>query len=271
MSGNRRSRTFALVNRDRNLHSVKTSRRLKTPRYRTLAALGDEPGMEGDIILDRSTMQFCFHNGITWICLTTVTLTDDPGCDASLIIDGTGPDLAIKGLVEGTGISLSNDGSCVTIATEGLHTYSCASGNVVAVEDILIPAGSSGAIPIAERDVVASAVSLLPTFSGGDMTLPAGVWKISYHVVVTWFGGGVVGGVQTISIENNASSPPTTIEEVTIETAISGSYILICDACQYGGGVISLTATNVAGSPGDVTIAIQQPRCIISVQLIGTV
>ncbi len=115
------------VNRDRVFHHVRNTDVLKIPAYRNLAGVGDEPGMEGDIILDRSTMQFCFHNGVTWICLTTVTLTDGD-CDASLIIDGIGPFLEIRGLSEGPGIVLTEGASCVTIATDITLSDACGTG-----------------------------------------------------------------------------------------------------------------------------------------------
>lgn len=49
-------------------HTITTDAE-KIPRYTNLAAVGDEPGMEGDIILDRETKQFCFHTGEEWKCL----------------------------------------------------------------------------------------------------------------------------------------------------------------------------------------------------------
>ncbi len=116
------------VNRDRVFHHVRNTDVLKIPSYRNLAGVGDEPGMEGDIILDRSTLQFCFHNGITWVCLTTVILSDACGAGVSLVADGIGPFLSIKGLVEGEGIVLTDDGSCVTIDTAITLSDACGTG-----------------------------------------------------------------------------------------------------------------------------------------------
>ena len=75
-NGNRKGKTFTLVNRERNLHTVKTTTRLKTPHYRTLAAVGGstgEPGQETEVILNRGDRVFYGHNGNMWVPLSTVS------------------------------------------------------------------------------------------------------------------------------------------------------------------------------------------------------
>lgn len=60
----------------------------KIPRYTDLTSVGDEPGMEGDIILDRSTKQFCFHTGEMWVCTGDVGPTGPQGPQGAVGIQG---------------------------------------------------------------------------------------------------------------------------------------------------------------------------------------
>ena len=86
---------------------------LKIPQYKRIGtgpgSIGDEPGMEGDVILDRSTRQFCYHDGRRWRCFSSggddVTLSN-AGSGNSLVFDGIGPDLSILSLTSATGIQL---------------------------------------------------------------------------------------------------------------------------------------------------------------------
>jgi len=55
--------------RDKIYSNVKTTNVSKIPKWRSLAQVGDKSGMQGDIILDKSTRLFCYHNGLRWICL----------------------------------------------------------------------------------------------------------------------------------------------------------------------------------------------------------
>ena len=70
MSGNRKSNTFSSIKRDVNYHSLKTMRQLKTPRYPSLSSVGDQPGHEADIILNRSNRIFYGHTGNEWTPLS---------------------------------------------------------------------------------------------------------------------------------------------------------------------------------------------------------
>jgi hypothetical protein len=56
--------------KDRNYHHVNHTVVDKIPRWSSLAAVGNEPGMEGDIIIDRSQQLFCFHDGKVECCPT---------------------------------------------------------------------------------------------------------------------------------------------------------------------------------------------------------
>ncbi len=127
----RQGKAFSTVRRDRIFHSVKTVKRDKIPQYRgfanfavnpTLGQIGNEPGMEGDVIIDRTTGNFCWHDGTNWRCsgdfVTITNLCPDPPGE-SLVVGGDGPDLSIKGLLAGAGVTLTSDASCVTIATSG--------------------------------------------------------------------------------------------------------------------------------------------------------
>lgn len=53
---------------DNKIDHLKNSRVSKIPRYENLSTVGSEPGMVGDIILDRSTKLFCYHNENEWVC-----------------------------------------------------------------------------------------------------------------------------------------------------------------------------------------------------------
>ena len=58
------------VTRDKILNHIQTTCVNQIPVYNSLSQVGDEPGMEGDIILDRQTGLFCYHDGLTWVCLS---------------------------------------------------------------------------------------------------------------------------------------------------------------------------------------------------------
>ncbi len=58
--------SYAAVRRDRNLNSVRTTKYHKIP-------ISNGPGMEGDIIVNRTTGQFCWHDGRKWCCITEGT------------------------------------------------------------------------------------------------------------------------------------------------------------------------------------------------------
>lgn len=59
------------VNKDTVFNNLGVTTTLKLPRYEGLTDIGDEYGMEGDIVFIRSTQELCFHDGTTWVCLPT--------------------------------------------------------------------------------------------------------------------------------------------------------------------------------------------------------
>ena len=87
-----RTNAFTRINVERNnINVLHASNVLKIPRWSSLAGVGDEPGMEGDIILNRLTGQFCFHDGITWQCLfggdaLVINAQNICGCEGSIPI-----------------------------------------------------------------------------------------------------------------------------------------------------------------------------------------
>lgn len=111
--------------RDRNYNSLRTTKRNKIPIYKGIGdgpgQKGSEPGMIGEIMLDRTNGKFCWHTGTGWICIDDaisddVTLSSTgTSVDADLVSDGMGPDLAVKGLVAGAGIIIDQDTETVTI------------------------------------------------------------------------------------------------------------------------------------------------------------
>jgi len=97
------------INKDKiqsNIHAVSS---LKIPRYEGFGGLGNEQGYEGNILLNRTTKEFCYHDGEGWTCIdgtvgSLVTLSDSndgvpPGPGVSLIADGLGPDLELYTLL----------------------------------------------------------------------------------------------------------------------------------------------------------------------------
>jgi hypothetical protein len=58
------------VNKDKVFNNTYTTSVLKIPIYSSIIDVGDEPGMEGDIIIDSSTGEFCYNNGYGWVCMS---------------------------------------------------------------------------------------------------------------------------------------------------------------------------------------------------------
>lgn len=61
------------ISKDSRLNHQMVTTATKIPRWESLSAVGDEPGMEGNIIIDRSTASFCYHNGSEWVCFDANT------------------------------------------------------------------------------------------------------------------------------------------------------------------------------------------------------
>lgn len=58
------------VNKDVYFNSLNATTILKIPRYEFLSNVGDEFGMQGDIVVETSTGDFCWHDGVTWQCVS---------------------------------------------------------------------------------------------------------------------------------------------------------------------------------------------------------
>lgn len=125
---------FSSVKRDKHFNNTSNSIRQKVPRVRNLRQRGGtrgSAGREGEIILNRNNKTYYGHTGQKWVPFnggtsgggTIVTLDD--ACIApnheSLVASGggVGPNLAVKGLVEGTNITLTESADCITITADG--------------------------------------------------------------------------------------------------------------------------------------------------------
>jgi len=106
------------VDRDKTFTNTYVTDRLKIPKYKgfgtspSLGQIGDEPGMEGDIILDRTTGQFCWHDGITWQCVAS------QGCSTILVNSDFGQASTVNcelNIVGGPGITTSAAGNTVMV------------------------------------------------------------------------------------------------------------------------------------------------------------
>lgn len=117
--------SFTCVKRDKNLNSVGLTKRNKIPRLRSLEQKGGlpgEPGQIGEIILNKNDKLFYGHTGTQWEPFNgpsdDVMLNSAGG--ESLVVDGAGPLLEIRGLEEGVGINIdqsSPDGALIVTAT----------------------------------------------------------------------------------------------------------------------------------------------------------
>ena len=61
---------FKGITRDRNFNRVNTTKTLKIPRYNNIKSLGNNPGSVGNIVLDKSSDQLCYHTGTKWLCVS---------------------------------------------------------------------------------------------------------------------------------------------------------------------------------------------------------
>jgi len=118
-----RFRNFS-IRKDSYFNSFQTTNVNKIPRYLDLPDVGDEPGMIGDIILNITERSLCYHNGITWECLTgsggPVSLINIGG-GAGIYSVGTGPDpFELKSLVSTDGSVVITDlGDEIDLTTTG--------------------------------------------------------------------------------------------------------------------------------------------------------
>ena len=71
----RRTNAYNRIIRDGIYNNTKNTSVLKAPHYSTLGTVGNNPGMEGNVLLDRSTQQLCYHNGVEWIQLSAIPST----------------------------------------------------------------------------------------------------------------------------------------------------------------------------------------------------
>lgn len=62
-------RTTLKITKDNYYNTIRSVNILKIPHYSNLEQVGSNPGMEGNIILNRSEQHFYGHNGIEWILL----------------------------------------------------------------------------------------------------------------------------------------------------------------------------------------------------------
>lgn len=58
-----------MVVRDKIYNNLQSTTITKIPVWKSLEAIGDESGMEGNIVLESDSGLFCYHDGLSWICL----------------------------------------------------------------------------------------------------------------------------------------------------------------------------------------------------------
>lgn len=63
--------SYRKVYNDRNYDHVSKNFSDKIPRARSTGSIGNEPGMIGNIILNRDSKQLCYHDGSEWNCIET--------------------------------------------------------------------------------------------------------------------------------------------------------------------------------------------------------
>jgi hypothetical protein len=112
------------IHKDQYFNSLISTNVLKIPRYEFLSDIGDEWGMLGDIVVETSTGDFCWHNGITWVCVSgggtgdITTLTSLGGI--SLVGNGIGPNLTITGLESSDGsVTITPTGNTIDLSVMG--------------------------------------------------------------------------------------------------------------------------------------------------------
>jgi len=79
------------ISKDEIYNNIIITNVFKIPVKNSINSIGDESGMEGNIILDNSTGLFCYHNGITWVCLGDNTVIN-VGIGVGVYVDLSGPD-----------------------------------------------------------------------------------------------------------------------------------------------------------------------------------
>jgi len=110
------------VTKDTYYNNLYTTNNLKIPKYKNLAQLGDQPGLEGNVILDKSTGEFCWHDGVSWQC---VSAGGGGGCQVITVVSDAGTansqncQLEILG---GAGVNTSAVGNSIIIDSTGMQT-----------------------------------------------------------------------------------------------------------------------------------------------------
>ena len=212
------------VYRDKIFNHVNTTDVSKIPRWNSLAEVGDEQGFEGDVILDRSTGQLCYHDGLTWVCLGAsgpigpVSLLNIGNQGASdVYVDGTGPDpFQIRGIIEGSGISVTEGANNITIANTAKIVNSNVGGGV---DNTLINNG----------DPASGDYTLYGLTEGNNITIS----QVGDNLQISAIGGG--GSPGGIIIEN---------QDVPIDLDTT---------------VINFTGTGVKASGGGGTVEVNVP------------
>jgi len=70
------------------LNTLITTGLQKIPIWKSLEAIGDEPGMIGSIILNQDDDLLYYHDGITWTLVETTSITNI-GQGEDLVVDST--------------------------------------------------------------------------------------------------------------------------------------------------------------------------------------
>lgn len=99
--------------RDKIYNNLQSTTVKKIPRIDSISKVGSNVGMFGNIIIDKSTKLFCYHNGLKWVCIGSGTGETGPtgptGPTSSgvgtcaLVLDNTGNEIQTNSSITSTG------------------------------------------------------------------------------------------------------------------------------------------------------------------------
>lgn len=262
-----------------NPHEMKAVIKLKAAEKSSVLTAGNSIANKADIILNNEDGEFYGHDGTQWKCLSCggggeVSLSD--ACEAAehetLVANGVGPDLSVKGLVEGEGITLTAADNCVTISSSGGGDYSCAT--VAMAQPQVVPENSDEVV-INLQAILAEVHStgFEVTLAAPVVSLPPGVWKTDLSILLSWdVTSPPSSPVTTVTFDALAYIVPVPLITEVLDTSVAGSKLVICSfpadlttLPPPPDNTIAFRISTSAGAP-DITI---NPGCVVNYQLLS--
>jgi hypothetical protein len=238
--------------KDVSVATVDAHEELRLPLLNIETPFLEPSATKGKLAYNTTSDDLYYTNGELWLPVSTPVSLASAGGVRSLVADGgVGPDLAIKGLTAGTGITLATDADSVTITATGA-SMGCSQfyGNAPADYGATIALNAPFIFPhdgYTSGGIVRSAP--------GVFTLPEiGTYKVSFVTSVT------EAGQLQVFLEGIANIPNTTFGRATGTSQITGTFLVTTTVINSDleirnppGNAAALTVTATAGGTVEST------------------